>query len=244
MYLSDWEDTYPTNYNTATSGTKGKNIDMPLSINSTSGTYGEKGAPKIDPTTGKPIRFVGVSGGGSCAPSTTTSGPNWVEALYNYIEVATIIDDPSSIWKCPAATVKARGATYGIVSYLFNACLVECGESAINSTSNQFLLREEDGMYRATVRPNNYFSDSSFSSPPAETFCNGYPTGYKPALCPKLHANGSHILFADGHVKLFDVGYFPTTPVRSTVNDATKGQWFNFVTGDKAFTIAITPNGS
>ncbi len=255
MYLSDWEDTYPTNYNTAPRGTSGKTVEMPLSVNSgtTSGTYGEPGAPKIDPTTGKAIRFVGISAASSKTPNNATSGPNWVEALYNYIEVATIIDDPSSVWKCPSAAVKSRNGTYGLVSYVFNACLVEVGESAIASTSNQYMVREEDGMTRSSVRPNNYKGFVGNSTDwsmdgllPAYTFLNEQtPSTYNPAVNPKLHANGSHILFADGHVKLFDLTYYPENPAQCTdSSDPRNGQWFNYVDGDKAFTIAITPSGS
>ena len=105
-------------------------------------------------------------------------------------------------------------------------------------------------MYRASVRPSNYFLSTPFSDTgyPTYTFCNSYvpnPTSWSPSVNPKIHGTGSHILFADGHVKLFDVSYYPEIPQQcTTTGDPRKGQWFNYVTGDKAFTIAITPSGS
>ena len=47
MYLSDWEDTYPTNYNSATNASpKSKVPEMHLSVNSSTGTYGERAHQK------------------------------------------------------------------------------------------------------------------------------------------------------------------------------------------------------
>ena len=66
-----------------------------------------------------------------------------------------------------------------------------------------------------------------------------------------MHGTGSHILFADGHVKQYDASFFPdrTTAWASGAYDIETNQWYNYVYyrphNDKQKflnrTIAITP---
>jgi prepilin-type processing-associated H-X9-DG protein len=62
-----------------------------------------------------------------------------------------------------------------------------------------------------------------------------------PDIKSELHAKGSNILFADGHVKTFPVTYFPANPVLSTAADDTNGKYFNAISGPTAYKIAVTP---
>lgn len=249
MYLSDWEDTYPTNRFT-NAASQALVTEVPLSINMSTGTYGKQGDPKINPSTGKPVRFVGRSAGSSMAP-TQNSGANWVEGLYNYVETVTRLDDPSSIWKCPAVVVKGRNdGQYSTVSYVFNYNLVEASEGMVKNAGNLMMLREIDGYLHAACRPTTLSTGSYENTPPANAFLvsttqhasdrgsDGY-TVTTPTPNYKLHGVGSHILFADGHVKLIPVSvvskaYYHCSGT-STDDD---GVWFEST--DRK--IAITPN--
>ncbi|MEN6356123.1 MAG: prepilin-type N-terminal cleavage/methylation domain-containing protein [Armatimonadota bacterium] len=253
MYLSDWEDTYPTNRLTNVSSFP-MSTEVPLSINTTSGIYGDVGTPKINSSTGKPYRFVGPSAGSSVVPNPNGRGPNWIEALYNYIETVTKLSDPTSIWKCQsAAPVGRKNASFNCVSYAFNANMLEVGEGAVKNAGNLMMVRELDGYQYATIRPTNISRDGVTNPPggssngenaqPNFPFLSS-PDGYtytNPAPNYKLHGVGSHILFADGHVKLIPLGVFTKDPDCyrcSGTNTDDDGVWFE--SEDKR--IAITPD--
>jgi prepilin-type N-terminal cleavage/methylation domain-containing protein/prepilin-type processing-associated H-X9-DG protein len=244
MHISDWEDTFPTNRR-ASGENPPLSYEVPLSINTSDGTYGKKYDPKINPNTGKPIRFVGYSAGSSITPI-NSAGPNWVEGLYNYVETVTSINDPSSIWKCPSAVTRGRNdVNYSCVSYAFNFNLVEQAEGAIKSSANLLMLRELDGYMYATMRPSNRSVDTANeNTPPTNALLapkGSNDDGYSiksPAVNYRLHGTGSNILFADGHVKLVTVSEMLGNYYRSTQPNDTYGIWYE---SDK-MRIAITPN--
>jgi prepilin-type N-terminal cleavage/methylation domain-containing protein/prepilin-type processing-associated H-X9-DG protein len=216
MYLSDWEDTYPTNRTLQSGSLSGITPQVQLSD------------PNLLDASGEPVRFQ--------------YGPNWVEALYPYVERVVQGSDPASAWKCPNAqdvTFPASGpaAATASVTYAMNFNLVEQPEGIIKQAANLMLCRELDRRANAVLRPISSSIGSS-TNVPFFAFLNNELGTSKPKR--ELHANGSHLLFADGHVKHFTLAYMPITPQW----DATSSQWWNFVTGGQPMqrmTIAITP---
>jgi len=229
MYLSDWEDTYPTNRQW--SGANLGNLNATVAL-----TPLVNGEVPVD-TYGKPVRFA--------------KGVNWVEALYPYVEAVTKSTDPSSIWKCQASQAvtfpnPATANNNPSVTYTFNMNLIEQGEGAVRNAANLLMIRETDRMVDAICRPSNVSADGA--TPPIRTFLIGTDDGYGTStpLTPKLHGNGSHILFADGHIKMFPNTYFaPNAQGGQTPKwDNTLSQWYNSVNTGPApvwRAIAITP---
>jgi len=85
----------------------------------------------------------------------------------------------------------------------------------------------------AVLRPTNNSTGNS-TSRPQYAFNNGdmYATtseSNNPSIW-KTHGNGSHILFAGGHVKLFNLTFFPKYREMTAGNcwDSETGQWYNF----------------
>jgi prepilin-type N-terminal cleavage/methylation domain-containing protein/prepilin-type processing-associated H-X9-DG protein len=229
MYLTDWSDTYPTNRNVA--GT----MIMPT--------------VQLSPTT--PIAPA-------TEPPKFTYGVNWIEGLYSYVEAITKSDDPSSAWKCPAATnltfPLGTMSSYCAVTYVFNRCMIEAPEGIIKGASNLLLIRELDRLTVATLRPINDCTANS-AARPQYPFLNQYDGGGIGRIGKQddprnsasatgtweLHASGSNVLFADGHVKQFDRGYFPefdsTHLTTATSWDPDSQQWFNYY-----YSNATTPD--
>ena len=126
------------------------------------------------------------------------------------------------------------------------------------------MIREMGRLTEATLRPSNDNDHDPTSDPNATPF-NAFMCSLEsgdPGLVQfgkseyLLHGNGSHILFADGHVKVFDIGYFatsssPATPydTQAATWDPTTSQWYNYyyptpgTPGEKARnqSIAISP---
>lgn len=231
MYLSDWQDTYMTNR---------------LKTGTTLGgiTYYTALSPP-DPINGEaePRRFQ--------------YSINWVEGLYSYIENITKSDDPQSVWRCQAASsttwptsLQATGYPYPAVNYVFNYNLVEQPEGTIKSASNLLLVREYAWTTIAQLRPANNSTANNGNGKPLYAFMNKADVWWNDAskLC-KLHGNGSHVLFADGHVRQYDLTYFPeySAMTSTTAWDPDTNQWFNFapkntnVPAGYRGSIAITP---
>jgi len=208
MYLSDWQDTYPTNRRYGTGGAvAGIGDEVSLS------------PPDIDPNTGQPVRFL--------------YGITWVEGLYNYIEQVTKKEDPMTAWRCQAATNKEYpvGSTTAAVTYTFNACLAEQPEGIMKGAANLLMVRETDRLVNSLLRPAQDCTGSD-ATPPRSPFLNTYDYRMR-TTTPTLHTNGSHILFADGHVKLFDWKYFNVSDTDFTSKkaqhwDPETMQWYNF----------------
>lgn len=205
MYLSDWDDHFPTNRQFDSSGKLGA-IEPSVKL-----------TPPATDKDGRPIRFK--------------YGANWVEGLYNYIEAVTEQNDPNSIWKCPSITLSPYPADSktASVSYVFNRNLIEVDEKRIKSTGNLMMVRESDRLLEADLRPTN---DTTWTSKkrPVSPFLTKHDDLIG-STNPKLHGNGSHILFADGHVKMF--------PYETTKNiswDANTAKWYNANNR-----IAVTP---
>ena len=212
MYLTDWDDTYPTNRPKITSGL---GVILP--------TVNLSSPEPILPATDPP-KFV--------------HGINWVEGLYSYVEAVTKKEDPATTWRCPAASSltvpELTGPNYA-VTYVFNRCLIEAPEGIIKGASNLMMIHELGRMTMATLRPSN--DCTNLSSPkPYDPFCIAKDSLVNHVFTKGeyiLHANGSHVLFADGHVKTFDINAFSTNPPKydvaaSTYDSSTTQQWYNY----------------
>jgi prepilin-type N-terminal cleavage/methylation domain-containing protein/prepilin-type processing-associated H-X9-DG protein len=227
MYLSDWQDTYPTNrpfYGSAL-----QSLQWAVSL-----------SPLTLATVQDQPKFI--------------YGINWVEGLYQYVESITKSTDPASVWKCQSASAQEHPTNYNnrAVTYAFNSCLAESPEGITKSAANLMMIRETGYLTVSTVRPTNTATPSTGnpSAVPVYPFLNGRdtPLGFDATKMNKLHGNGSDILFADGHVKSFPVTYFPQTIGTSCWDNDTQ-QWYNFrfanpTSSDqkaKNMSIAITP---
>jgi len=161
---------------------------------------------------------------GKTDPPRFQHGANWVEALQPYVEAITKSPDPMSAWRCPQSAARTEGT-----SYVMNRNLVEKSEGVITCAANLMLIRESDRLVSSELRPLND-STGKPNTPPISPFL----TRHDPLMGdtePRLHSNGSHILFADGHVKIFDSGYFPAQKDITKANcwDPVTGQWYNYV---------------
>ncbi|MCX6346062.1 MAG: hypothetical protein NT018_13480 [Armatimonadetes bacterium] len=166
-----------------------------------------------DKVTGKPYKFQ--------------HGVNWVEGLYAYMESIVERGDTSSVWKCPSASLSAKSKS-AEVSYAFNRNLIEQPEKIIKSSGRLMMLSESGRLLDSELKPSNK-SNKDPKAVPQNAFTN-----------TKLHSNGSHILFADGHVKLFNAeAYF----YKGCEWDPKSKCWFSV--GDRktlnAHSIQITP---
>jgi len=219
MYLSDWDETYPTNR--VKSGTVTGNLVGSCRLS----TVG------VD-NVGKPNKFM--------------YGITWVEGLYNYMEGIVQKEDSSSVWKCPAAMssqagVDANELNSAETTYVLNFNLLEQPESVIKSGSTMLLVRETDRLVASVccavpgVNGGLMPATGVATAPTIDATSRLYgvfhlyqPTGagainYGADMCIKngsggavpanqltglIHGSGSHILFADGHVKLYSLPQF------------------------------------
>lgn len=223
MYLSDWDNTYPTNRPYLASHKLG-----PIR------PYARLSPPDPIGTETEPRRF--------------RHSVNWVEGLYNYVETITRSSDPQSVWRCDNASSRVfpEQSKFAAVNYVFNRNLVELREGRISCAANLMMLREIDAVVDAELRPTN---DTTWTSkvPPISPFLTDQDARLE-RTNPKLHGNGSHILFADGHVKILSTEAFPTQDriTRARCWDPKTRQWYNHApsSGAPAYlagSIAITP---
>lgn len=221
LYVTDNSGRYPTNRVKDPSTGAALNVDPDL--------------PLSNPTANPPIRFQ--------------YGYNWVEALYPYMQsaAATTGSDWKTFLKCPNALLKSLpGASYSMnpsVSYAFNIYLVEYWQGLAHSSEKLIMCREMDRLVGASLRPSNdYIVQYGFrnlnlgsiaDTPKTAFLADGLdglcrPASSNPHLTYRVHAQGSHILFADGHVGAFTSEYMPTTTTASASWSSETRQWFNF----------------
>jgi prepilin-type N-terminal cleavage/methylation domain-containing protein/prepilin-type processing-associated H-X9-DG protein len=233
MYLTDWDDTYPTNRDTMAGGgiTSAINLSPPEPI-----------APATEP----PKFMYGIT---------------WVEALYSYVEAIVKKGDFQTTWKCPAAS-NAQWPSYDdypegncAVTYTFNACMLEQPEGIVKGAANLMLIREFGEMTIAVLRPMKDVTGNSSTVPDSPFLSTSDSVVGDTSKLSKMHANGSQILFADGHVKLFGLGYLTDSAAFKKGGqvgsqwDKTTQQWYNYyidpvTTPDeraKNMSIAISP---
>lgn len=217
MYLADNKDMFPTNRTPA--GALSNNIAL------------------SDPTQvgpdGKPLRFQ--------------NGYGWVECIRPYMEAIT--KESAGAMRCKTAS-EAQTSNFASVSYSFNYNLVEQPEGAVRNSANLMACRELDKLAGSVLRPANQCTDSG-TQPVNPFLITGQDTSY--TLVPHKatngmrHGKGSHILFADGHVKRFNVDYFPLNGSGASATskatwDPVDQQWYNIVDGsEKSKSIAISP---
>lgn len=204
MYMSDWDNTYPTQ------------CLRPASM-----AFSVKLSPREEVNQ---KRFV--------------HGTNWVEALFSYIET-TSKNDAWSVWRCGACsddTYPKRSDT-AAVSYVLNRNLIQLPEGYVTDGARLMLLREADRLVNSDLRPTN-LSRKNEKAMPQSPFLTKRDVRMGETK-PDLHNKGSHVLFADGHVKYFGAESYTDKPSW----DPETQQWWNYVKGhpgiDKA--IAITP---
>lgn len=217
MYLSDWGDTYPTNRTWIGHSRKLGPIRSYVKLTTPGLTAGD----------GTSIRFE--------------HGVNWVEGLYNYVE--QVSKSGASMWQCPQALRNhyPPDSDTALVSYVFNRNLTEENEGIIMSGANTMLVREMDRLVNADLRPVNYSNNSS-SKPPVSAFLNDRDVRFGKTH-PMIHNTGSNILFADGHVEMYDKSFYPT----DCAWDKDTQKWWNYAPGAKGKpgnyirSITVTP---
>lgn len=219
MYLDDYDGVYPTNRPYIASGKLGP-VAASVKL---SHSFGDLSKGRKQPE----------------------FGVNWVEALNPYIAKGAHKDefsnDTAYVWRCPVVsgwTEAANGST-AAVTYALNRNLVEKPRTVVKSTANLLVMREIDRVAGAELRPLNNSSDSQ-DNPPISPFLNSSDIQMGKTQ-GSLHGRGSHILFADGHVKFFlDTTYYPNKPEW----DPETRQWYNFASSQNPTldrSIAITP---
>lgn len=222
QYLADWDYTYPTNRCWVSRGKLGPVRDR------------VKLSPAEVDDRGNPIRF--------------RHGVNWVEGLYGHIQGITNSKDASSVWCCPSASGRTypAGSDSAAVSYAFNRNLAEKPENVIRGASNLLLVREMDRRVDAVLRPANDSTGDS-AAQPASPFLTTRDCKLGKTK-PDLHANGSNVLLADGHIRYFERPYFPDRYAREDCWDSETQQWYNYGPGAAREmpakyirSIAITP---
>lgn len=215
MYATDNHDMYPTNRRFLPNGKLG-----PVSAR-------VKLTP-VDATdkNGKPLHF--------------RYGVNWVEALTPYMEAIT--KESAVAYRCKAASDAAfpENSQTARVTYVMNRNIMERPEQCVRESGSLMALREVDRLVDAELRPTNY-SCGRPDLPPDSPFLTKHDSRIG-ATNPIRHGQGSHILFADGHVKRFTPDYFPDRITRTNCWDPKTEQWWNIISSSPiSKSIAITP---
>jgi prepilin-type N-terminal cleavage/methylation domain-containing protein/prepilin-type processing-associated H-X9-DG protein len=203
-------------------------------------------------TAGAPNKAVNLSDptalGADLKPLRFQYGVNWVEGLRPYME--SITKDSAGAMRCKTASDTQVGVNAS-VSYTFNYNLVEQPEGVVRTSGNLMAVREVDRLVGAFLRP-SVASPDSVTVPINSFLITGTDNAYSVLINKtngKRHGVGSHILFADGHVRRFPLDYFPLagTGMAATstgVYDSTDTQqWWNSIdpASPKCKTICITP---
>jgi prepilin-type N-terminal cleavage/methylation domain-containing protein/prepilin-type processing-associated H-X9-DG protein len=215
MYLQDWKDYYPSN-RTVNSGVPG-NL-----------------APSVQLSTPAELGLNNMRG----------KNLTWVEAMYPYMEPPSADDRgrvDAGAFECKSAatrTLENSNQATAYVTYAFNMNLIEQTEGIIKQTDRLMMAREVDGHVNSMCRPSNIATPTT---PPGNAFATNADLALPgKRLNPMIHSGGSHILFADCHVRFCATSQMPKT----CEYDSDSGQWFNFVTSGSVAnqkTIAVTP---
>lgn len=180
-------------------------------------------------------------------PGKKSHNLSWVEGLYPYMEMPS--DDSYGAWECRSASKAAypEDSKTAYTTYVMNGNLVEQPEGCIRRSDQLMLAREADRHVNAELRPTNQ-SFATNDVPPDSPFLTSHDSRLGKTNAD-LHSGGSHILFADSHVKYVDSHSMPDRrQVRARdCWDAKDGQWYNY--SDNASdvpkadrkSIAITP---
>jgi prepilin-type processing-associated H-X9-DG protein len=237
MYLADWQETFPTN--------------RPFTGTATPRKLGAIG------------RYVALSHSDPTAadPPIFEYGITWVEGLYKYVENVTrntgsgAVTGTGSVWRCQSSSEASDPTdpnTNPATHYVFNGSLVEQPEGIAKNQSNLMMIREFGRLTCSSLRPTNQTSGSPDTVPlyPFLNVADYGPNMRNTTLLRTPHGTGSIILFADGHVKHYDLGYMPDWNSRYSASyawDGTTQQWYNYnnnpnnLPASKRLTISVTP---
>ena len=180
-------------------------------------------------------------------------GVNWVEALYDYVWDAA--DRTDQDWTCFMRCPNAKDITwpsapvmepYALMTYAMNYNLVEYWHPLVRNPQKVMMLREMDRRVVAHCRPiNRTTGDGTANGVPRSPFLTRSDYVMSSAeIDPNLHGGGSHIVFADGHVRHFTTDFFPGTYDMPCTWDSETQQWYNYVWDEPSVynkSIAITP---
>lgn len=192
-------------------------------------------------------------------------GLTWVEALDPYLKshASQTGQDWLKFWRCPNATSYTYPpSTYARVNYAFSVCLVEQPPMYVRNAKNLMMLREIGRTTGSMLRPMNdagALPNRNRNYPPQHPFLNRTDNMAFPPLpyydlepyVYLLHANGSNVAMADGHVQHFTIDYYPEQSQITAARcwDGITQQWYNYFWSNPATqdqmrlnkTIAISP---
>ena len=231
IYLSDWDDTYPSNLGFAPGTT----------------------VPVGSPTSSVTLSQAGVDWEGD--PYKFHNGIAWVECLYGPIDPVGGPKEAESVWRCQSASNRSHpgDSPTACVTYALNITMCGQPEAIVKAAGNLMIAREMDRQVNSVCRPTNPGCAGNVDEPPESAFLDSQDEAFassNSATRSKLHgSNGSHILFADGHVRMFPEQYFPDDSKITASNSWSQEtmQWFNYgsanTTAPSALreTIAIDP---
>jgi prepilin-type processing-associated H-X9-DG protein len=221
LYLVGNYNSYPTNRPFVVGG--GLGVIM---------SYVNLSPDEIDPSTGKPRRFV--------------YGLTWVEALYPFLwdRAERTAQDWKSFRQCPNANTAAQfpsPPSNALVTYVFNRNLSERSWAEVQTPRKTMVMREFGRLTVSMLRPMNDSAGGAGS--PMCPFLNTSDC-YVPDTSQecRLHGQGSYIVFADGHVCHFTLDFYPG----GGSWDPETQQWWNFAPNSGKGppylkSIAITP---
>jgi prepilin-type N-terminal cleavage/methylation domain-containing protein/prepilin-type processing-associated H-X9-DG protein len=179
------------------------------------------------------VSHVPLSDPTALPPITFQYGPNWVEALYMFVERVGGAGDNQTVWRCPC-TQDIKFSATSSNTYAFNFNLLEQCEGQISHPGNTFMVREMDRMMGSFCRPKNASADGTVT--PICPFLNDTDIDLPGVILKsKLHGRGSNIVFADGHVKAIPMALMDNTQIKYDGY-----QWWNSTASGKKL-IAITP---
>jgi len=222
MYASDYDETLPTHRDYVTGGGLNPNVVERVLLS-----------------------WAGYDPDRDQIPDRFEKGVNFVEALNPFLERIVPGSDPWTVWKCPdaeddtlprwrrkgdpgAQTEQGRAA----VTYVMNYYMVEATEGTMKTTADVMLLRELDRRTNAVLRP----IPQAPGQKPMFAFLDDRPDAFGYVLKSDIHAKGSHVLFADGHVRKFLTSQMRNADVTNDPKADSYGRWCN-----RDGSIVITP---
>lgn len=184
--------------------------------------------PVVDGKVGPISCYVKLTDVRKLTPGKKPDNLSWVEGLYPYMEMPS--EDNNGAWECRAASTAAypEDSKTAYTTYVMNRNLVERPEDCLRAPDRTMIAREADRHLNAELRPTNY-SCGRPDVPPDSPFLTDHDSRLGETK-GSLHANGSHVLFADSHVKFFSGDEVPDQSDVTTRQcwDGKDNQWYNY----------------